>query len=428
MNKSNSFPALLLPCLRGQVEDWMYYVTLVPYSEISKRFKPATEIHHHATLNELLQRALTSRSGEISDYIVKQKQHFFNAIIAGIYEGEPRWVDVQLRSSPLVEDKSELTTLSESIGVLELNGQEKIFAIDGQHRVEGIKRAIEHKPRHGTEEGVVIFVAHNGNARGLERTRRLFSTLNRYAKPVKLGEIVALDEDDGIAILTRRLLYHHPLLKQEDVIIAAKTKAIPQNNTECWTSIQSLYDFLERILLKGKGMSPQRIREFKRFRLPKEELDDMYDHFETVLNTLLAEFRELRDYSKRVGPQRATGQRGGKDGGSLLFRPVGLSILGEVLATSAVHGLKPKQVIRALSKVNRRLSSVPWRGLLYDASNARMRPRVSASDVKVGARLWLRLAKLPEAGSLKSLVSEYAGAMGVEKADAEKYIRSLPKQ
>ena len=49
----------------------------------------------------------------------------------------------------------------------------------------------------------------------MERTRRLFTTLNRYAKPVKKSEIIALDEDDIIAIITRELVEKYPLFREK---------------------------------------------------------------------------------------------------------------------------------------------------------------------------------------------------------------------
>ena len=74
------------------------------------------------------------------------------------------------------------------MGILKLSGKEKLFAIEGQHRVEGIKRLAE---QIGDEEFgkmpdelCVIFVAHKRSPAGMRRTQRLFSTLNRHTKPV----------------------------------------------------------------------------------------------------------------------------------------------------------------------------------------------------------------------------------------------------
>ena len=102
-------------------------------------------------------------------------------------------------------------------GVLRLDGTQTLFAIDGQHRVEGIKQALEDNSELGREEVSVIFVAHRNDSDGMERTRRLFTTLNRYAKPVSKSEIVALDEDDIVAITTRELVEKHPLFQRENL-------------------------------------------------------------------------------------------------------------------------------------------------------------------------------------------------------------------
>ncbi|PMY01453.1 DndB, partial [Pseudomonas sp. MPR-R2A5] len=85
-------------------------------------------------------------------------------------------------------------SVRDTVGVLHLTGQESLFAVDGQHRVEGIKGALARSGKVSGHELTVILVAHRNTASGLQRTRRLFSTLNRYAKPVTPGEIVALDE------------------------------------------------------------------------------------------------------------------------------------------------------------------------------------------------------------------------------------------
>jgi DNA sulfur modification protein DndB len=94
----------------------------------------------------------------------------------------------------------------DSIGFLRLTGTEKLFAIDGQHRLSGIKHAIEHDLELSEELVPVIFVGHANTVVGMRRTRRLFTTLNKTAVPVtKRDIIIALDEDDVMAITARRL-------------------------------------------------------------------------------------------------------------------------------------------------------------------------------------------------------------------------------
>ena len=69
----------------------------------------------------------------------------------------------------------------------------------------------------------VILIGHSTSDIGMKKSRRIFSTLNRYAKPVKLGDIIALDEDDIVAIATRDLLETH-ILFTGDRMKATNTK------------------------------------------------------------------------------------------------------------------------------------------------------------------------------------------------------------
>ncbi len=414
--------SLNLPCLRGQVLDWIYYVCLMSYEEISDRFKPAEEIHSHTTLNELLQRALTRRSQEIGDYILNQKQHFFNAVIGGIYEGEPRWVSIELNDHKegLAEE------IKDSIGVMELRGDEKIFAIDGQHRVEGIKHAISKSKCHATEECAVIFVAHNGNKKGLERTRRLFSTLNRYAKPVKLGEIIALDEDDTIAIITRKLLYNHSVLKKSYVIAPTKTKNLPSSNKKSLTSIQALYELVENIIVKShlrdSNMTPKKIREFKKFRKSEEEIQQYYVCASEWIDEIVNGFPEVNKYATQDNLS-TEGFRGGEHGGFLMFRPIGFTILGKCIEVSS--SANKRSFIKKLASVDTKLSSAPWDKFLYLKEKGTMRPRISKTDIALASQLWLAMAKLSHTMTIEEMAVNYAGATGLDQKDARKYLLDL---
>ena len=201
MNQPGSFPSI--QCHMG---DWAYFVTVLSFSEVASRIYRADEIHTNQGLNDMIQRELSERVEDIAVYLKSQSDRFFNAIVVGVYGGSPNWypVDIDERQD---EGPSELSqNARESIGILELSGKERLFAVDGQHRVEGIKLALREAETLRDEELAVIFVAHRETTVGLLRTRRLFTTLNKYAKPVKKSEIIALDEDDADAIVTRRLV------------------------------------------------------------------------------------------------------------------------------------------------------------------------------------------------------------------------------
>ena len=92
-----------------------------------------------------------SRGKEIKDYLLKQEQRFFNSLIVAVHEGNPNWYDItQIEISDQVSAELEVEDIPgdipedviAGIGILSLNGNEKLFTLDGQHRLIGIKEAV----------------------------------------------------------------------------------------------------------------------------------------------------------------------------------------------------------------------------------------------------------------------------------------------
>jgi DNA sulfur modification protein DndB len=151
-------------------------------------------------MSEWIQRKLKEgRSKEIAEYLIREPQRFFNSLVVSIYGGNPSWHSFS-NFKPLADDidLAEIPTdVEASVGFLSFTGQEKMFAIDGQHRLAGMKEAVVSQPALGADEVSLVLVAHQTSKSGLERTRRLFTTLNKTARPVGKGEIIALDENDA---------------------------------------------------------------------------------------------------------------------------------------------------------------------------------------------------------------------------------------
>ena len=98
---------------------------------------------------------------------------------------------------------------------------------------------------------MLISLPTDGRARE-GRTRRLFSTLNRQAKPVSKGEIVALDEDDAFAVVTRWLVERFRPLTGARVAFSKQTP-IPKNNAVAITTILGLYDLAISLAPQSAG-------------------------------------------------------------------------------------------------------------------------------------------------------------------------------
>ena len=358
---------LLLPALRAKMGDWTYYIASMTFADLAKRVTTASALHHSERLEELIQRSVSSpRAGEIAEYLRSQPQRLFGTLVIAVYGGEPEWLEIEIGEGVRPwQDVDE--RLDGAIGLLRLSGSERLFALDGQHRLVGTIQALEDHPSLGTEEVAVIFVGHSQDEAGLERTRRLFSTLNRYAKPVSKSDIIALDEDDAVAIVTRRLVYNHPLFR--DRVSTGKTKAVPVGDRTNFTSIVALYDCVEMVLEINSAWDAGH----KRFRPPDGILDAHTNHCAEYWSAVMEDNSVLQDYVEApedTSPARAFR---GRHGGHLLFRPIGL--LAHTLAATSLctnEGVCIRTAIRRLTLVPMELAEDPWLGLLWDAENQRM--------------------------------------------------------
>ena len=314
-----------LPAIRAYIGDWVYYVATMRFKDVSEYVKRVdNELHKSDLLKQMLQRSITSNYKSIAHYIETQEERFFNALVLAVYDGDPTWHEVRLE----YDDGSEFYNL----GILELSGDEKIFPVDGQHRVEGIKKVTSESNRFDEERIPVIFIGHKTDDAGMQRSRRLFSTLNRYAKPVSMRDIIALDEDDIIAICSRELIDTHPLFAK-DRILDSKTKAIPEGNGTVFTTIITFYEcnreilwilLKDRDIKKSEGKTIRgkaKITEFIRKRPSDDTIQDFIKLCTSFWDDLINCFDDVCDYVSHAPDSTPYRNR---TGGNLLFRPVAL--------------------------------------------------------------------------------------------------------
>ena len=400
----------LIPALRACMGDWVYYVTFLRMDQIAGRIHLAREIHSSAVLKDMIQRQITNRSVQISEYLLSQPQRFFNALIVGVYGGAPEWYELAIGKNPQFDADAIPEELDGVLGFLRLNGTETLFAIDGQHRVQGMKQALEKNEELKREEVSVIFVSHRNDQAGMERTRRLFTTLNRYAKPVSKSEIIALDEDDIIAITTRDLVENHPLFQEK--ISLAKTKAVAVKDNRSFTTIITLHDVLEILFRERRGWAA-----FKRQRPEDGIIAEYYAQSEQFWNAMIEHFPPLKEIRNSHPGENIAGHYRHRQGGHLLFRPVGLLIVAQVVRQAKDSGLSESEAIKRISHISLELTDAPWVGLLWDNGNQRM---ITASpNQKVAKQLLfyriggdLREMKTSE----QDLRREYAGLLNTDES------------
>lgn len=363
-----------IPAIRAHIGDWVYYIATMQFKDVSEYVKRVdNELHKSDLLKQMLQRSITNNYKSIAHYIETQEERFFNAIVLAVYDGVPTWHEVRLE----YDDGSEFYNL----GILELSGDEKIFPVDGQHRVEGIKKVISESDKYDDEQIPVIFIGHKTDDAGMQRSRRLFSTLNRYAKPVSMRDIIALDEDDIVAIASRELVDTHPLFSQ-DRLLDSRTKAIPENNNKAFTTIITFYECNLEILwmlLKdvevlnpdgGKTKGKGKIKEFIR-RRPNDEMIHQFEELcASFWNALIDGFGDVYAY---VADEPNAQPYRNRTGGNLLFRPVALLPFVRAAVKVAIQQKKSfNEIFRAFPQELLAIDNVLWRNIIWNNDKGTM--------------------------------------------------------
>lgn len=354
----------LLPAIRSRVGDWMFYSASMSFLSIKDLINAPDEVHERKGLADWIQReAIDTHSDQIADYILTNEQRFLGALVVGVYDGDPNWIPLNVNfSSDLVDVPEESRDkITGKLGLLKLSGAEKLFAIDGQHRVAGIKKALELCPESisdSDEEVTVIFVSHNGsNEAGKQRTRRLFTTLNKKAKRISKAAEIALDEDNGFAIVTRMLIDSHWLFEDtRDHISYTSTGSIKAEDAHTITSVVGLHEIIRDLFIGVK-------KEFESFRPTDLELESHFSTCSNFLNTLLEHCEEFKNVFVERS-QLASFYR--TEENHLLFRPIGQRAFAKAALVLHKKEMSLEESVRALLQANLDITSNDWHHILWD--------------------------------------------------------------
>ena len=342
------------PAIKSGIGNWNYYVSTMTFNQIANFVKMPDEIYTSKKLSDMIQRTVTKNTTAIVEYLKNDAEHFFNALVLAVYGGDPMWYE------GVFEYKEDLFC---NIGVLEFNKQVKIFPVDGQHRLAAIKEIVS-AGEETSEEIPVIFIAHQCDANGVKRTRRLFTSLNRYAKPVKLNEIIALDEDDIVAITTRRLVEETEELNDSRILISPK-ESIPESDSHSFSNIITLYNcnnYLLQLYLKNNAIKVK-LNAYKRFRRSDEENEAFFQYAYSFWKEIIAKDSAMVDYYNNGNESLVRSS----DGGYLLFRPAGLRAFVEATCKICMkYKVNYSLVLEHLRSFDLILSHAPWERILWD--------------------------------------------------------------
>lgn len=419
--------ALYIPSITGQFAQWRYYQLIMQVrniveeldylpTEVKFRVKTADEVEeiNSKYVNEMLQRVFDSNRLEpIKNYLLKQEDKYVNNLTIAIYGGDPEWYPIGLK--PLVEmeeeNEEQVESITKAFGLIKLRGDETMFVLDGQHRVKGLREAVLTKPDLLDEEIAVTLIAHNPDVVGRERTRRLFTTVNRYAKPVSAGESILLDEDDVSAILTRSLMNKHPILSRNNVVAQNKTADLKLSKdynklttTLCLYQINELFISTD-IYPKYEGAKANLVRVRPSEDIIEREKIKIFEYWDLFFS-LFDKAREFVDAPEIF-------RRNNED--LFYLRPIGQEtvffLISELEKNNRLNACKEN-----VKTIEPKLNSTFWNYILYDPYKNRILGNKSLARLYLKYHFGMTLSA-KQLTSLKSNYKKNSGDLQLELPD-----------
>ena len=282
--------------------------------------------------------------------------------------------------------------LGEDLGFIKLDSTQRYFILDGQHRVMAAKHVLEEGigvPGFKDEEVNVLLVSRNNNTEDewREKYRRLFTSLNRYAKPTNTSTNIIMDEDDIFYIVTRMLVLNLSLFQfdgipHENPYIEINSNRLDSGKS-CFTTLETLAKFNEKVLTTNQnnrrywGSGPK-LAEYKQFR-PTIEADDspvietVYQHLYLIWECILEILPELatKNYTSMRSHDAALDDPDASD--HFLLWPIGLmDCFGELARECIdadgldVNATKDQllSALKPLGKLQWDLRKAPWNYLI----------------------------------------------------------------
>ena len=346
--------------------DWDYYIVRVTMREVAREVQLASALWEDKTLSDAIQRVLDESrvKQQIVNFLSRRDDRFFASLVVAAIGGNPTWTPMKSR-------------FGDSFGELSFEIDPRYYALDGQHRLKAIQELMTDPagapPEFADEQlSVIVVVREHQNVDDrlwLQRYRRLFSSLNRYAKPTDTDTNIIMDEDDVFAIVTRRLITDHeffcsPHAEQRSFRVLTKGKNL-KSETSHFTSLQALYEVNKTLLMSTERRRQwgrrQDVKIFLQFRPEESEIDRYYRAISNLWDALLLAVPILREAPERMRIHKLPDPNPDGYQDHLLFWPIGQELFAEIArALLDRAGLGDDAEIPAMEGTLRLLADVPW--------------------------------------------------------------------
>ena len=356
------------PALRGKFGTTEYYITTMRVSELVQMVLFPADLPEWVggSVEEQFQRKLDLRriNRDIAPYFASDPKRFTGSLVmATLHQNGIRFETIhKVTNSDAIPFAYGNAT--PDMGFVSFE-KEKLVTLDGQHRAKAFQTVMrwikqkENRPKNlrmdvGLEDDrvAVILVKFDTSL-----SRYIFNKINKYARPTsKAGKLIT-DDDDSMAVITRRLLEDGPIPRR-----LVNTESTSLNRKACEFTLFSTFHDANIALLSALPIKimvkPEKMDAAERDRRQVEIADEWKRLIFGIgkWNEAMQDPDETGDENRRMLRKK-----------SLLGRPIGQLALvkGYAHACEMIGQAVDRDIlVRKLAKINWGIDDEMWRGVL----------------------------------------------------------------
>ncbi len=362
--------SITLPVIRGQMGIHTYYVATMSAQDATLLIKMPSIVPGWNSIEARAQRTVDSKRVEkgLYPYLTnKSADRFFGSLIVGV-----QYLEEADTSSKIDKKKKKIVfepiekygdlpvaydQPAERMGILTIKDSSiLVVPYDGQHRLLGLRYAIEGRKNTGDEIrsgennlsvakdiiSVILLPYSVGTS------RNIFTKLNRYSKPTSATQNYITDDDDSIASIARKITNTVINQKRDDIDLVNWISNSLKKKDGYFTTLDTIYKCTKAII---EEIASKKILTGERL---KDELERKY--FKAAKDTwefLLKEIDEFKDALKnrtKAGDENRMQIREY----SLLGKPVPQQCIVEAF----LKIIRDKKISK--EEAVKRLNKIPW--------------------------------------------------------------------
>ena len=356
------------PALCGKFGTTRYYVIMMRMSELVDiiQFPADVPDWEDRSIEEKFQRKLdmTRITRDIAPYFASDPRRFSGSLVLAVLDTD----NIKFESIHSVVHDGKLplaySSTTNNLGFITFNNQ-KFVPLDGQHRAKAFQMVMDWH-RHpetmpmqtvpddklGDDQITLILVDFDTSL-----SRYIFNKINKYAKPTsKAGKLIT-DDDDAMAVITRRLVEGGTVPKR---IVNLESNSLNKDAIE-FTLLSTFHDANKSLLSSLPVPNIGKPEKMK-----NNERDQRQIEIAAEWKRLISGIKEWNDAIKNP-EKNGDNNRKTLRAKSILGRPIGqLSLVkGYAYACNAIgQNVNRDLLVKKLNMIDWNINADMWRGML----------------------------------------------------------------